>query len=294
MCPFVVPDLLGRSVAADGSPDRTAWLTALPGVVADLARRWSLTLGAPFEPGGQVSWVAPARDADGRDLVLKVGWRHPEGEHEAAGLRAWTGRGAVEVHDALVEGTTSALLLERVRPGTALEELLPRPEQDVIVAGLLRALWHEPPPGHPFRPLAEMCDMWAAEFDRARAAGPGALDPGIARAGIALYRSLPRDPGPRLLLATDLHAGNVLDTPRGWRLIDPKPYVADPCYDVQQHMLNDDERLVGDPRGFAARMADLAGLDAERVTLWLFARCVQESLVDMPWLRPVATALAPR
>lgn len=95
-----------------------------------------------------------------------------------------------------------------------------------------------------------------------------------------------------MLLATDLHAGNVLAHRERWLMIDPKPYVGDPAYDVLQHLLNC-ERLAADPRGLARRMADHANLDAERVTLWLFARAVQESSTQ-PWLRPVALALAPR
>jgi streptomycin 6-kinase len=39
-------------------------------------------------------------------------------------------------------------------------------------------------------------------------------------------------------------------------------------------------------------MAGLTGLDAGRVRLWLFARCVQESVED-PNLQAVAARLAP-
>jgi hypothetical protein len=88
-------------------PARRAWLEALPRTVADLADRWSLEVGRPFQPGGNASWVAPARDAAGRRLVLKAGWRHEEAEHEA-GLRAWNGQGAVRVFRSLVTGDTSA------------------------------------------------------------------------------------------------------------------------------------------------------------------------------------------
>jgi streptomycin 6-kinase len=54
-------------------------------------------------------------------------------------------------------------------------------------------------------------------------------------------------------------------------------------------MLN---RLLGDPVGFAQRMADLLDLDAGRLRQWLIARCVQESL-DEPRLHAVANDLAP-
>ena len=34
---------------------------------------WSLTVGEPFQAGGQTAWVAPARDASDAGLVLKIG-----------------------------------------------------------------------------------------------------------------------------------------------------------------------------------------------------------------------------
>ena len=57
-------------------------------------------------------------------------------------------------------------------------------------------------------------------------------------------------------------------------------------------MLNFPHRLAADPGGFALRMAGLLDLDPERVRLWLFARCVQES-ADDAGLRAAAVALAP-
>jgi streptomycin 6-kinase len=77
-----------------------------------------------------------------------------------------------------------------------------------------------------------------------------------------------------------------------WLVIDPKPFVGDPAYDVLQHLLNCEERLSADPVALAHRMADLVGLDRDRVRSWLFARCIQESR-DQPELLPIAAALAP-
>ena len=296
---FEVPAGLAGNVAEDeeDGPARRAWLVALPRVVADLADRWSLEVGRPFQPGGNVSWVAPARDAAGRRLVLKAGWRHAEAEDEAVGLRAWNGRGAVRVFRSLLADETSALLLEACEPGTPLERALPPREQDAVVAGLLRRLWTGPPAGRPFRPLAGLCERWAGEFERryaaARARGSSELDPGIARAGIELFRLLPATAGRQVLLCTDLHPGNVLAAAREpWLVIDPKPHVGDPAYDPLQHMLNFPGRLAADPAGFADRMAGLLGLDAGRLRCWLFARCVQES-VGVPHLRAAAIQLAP-
>lgn len=76
-------------------------------------------------------------------------------------------------------------------------------------------------------------------------------------------------------------------------MIDPKPYVGDPHYDVVQHLLNCGERLHADPRGLAREMADQTGLDDERVLLWLFARCVQQSLAWPIDLTDIARRIAP-
>ena len=108
MSGFRIPDRL-----AAFSAERAEWTAALPATVAALAARWGLTLGPPFEPGGECAWVAPA----GPDLVLKVGWSHDEARDEAAGLRAWDGRGAVRLLAEHRAGETTALLLERAVPG---------------------------------------------------------------------------------------------------------------------------------------------------------------------------------
>jgi streptomycin 6-kinase len=276
---------------------RHAWMADLPATVQELAERWSLVVGRPFQPGGVASWVAPARDAAGARRVLKVGWRHEEALHEADGLLVWDGGGTVRLFDALLFGQTSALLLEVCEPGTHLSAALPDTEQDVVVAGLLRRLWIDPPVGHPFRTLESMCAWWADEFeakqaDAGRAGGPR-LDPGLARAGIELFRSLPGSAERSVLLCTDLHPENVLAAQREpWLAIDPKPYLGDPTYDALQHMLNFPDRLLADAAGFARRMAELLDLDLGRLRQWLFARCVQES-VDQPQLRGVAADLAP-
>jgi streptomycin 6-kinase len=294
---FELPSDLVRDVEMyDGadSPRRT-WMAALPEIVGDLSRRWSLKVGGPYQPGGCASWVAPALDDGGARVVLKVGWRHADAEHEADGLRAWRGEGTARLIDSLLFADTSALLLERCEPGTALSGALSAIDQDVVVAGLLRRLWIEPSPGHPFRTLSSMCDRWADEFEHKYAASDPRLrlDPGLARAGIELFRALPRTADCTVLLFTDLHPENVLAARREpWLAIDPKPYVGDPTYDALQHMLNHPDRLAADPTGFVRRMAKLLDFDPSRLRDWLFARSVQES-IDAQDLREVAIALRP-
>jgi streptomycin 6-kinase len=287
---LVLPRNLADAAEREG---RLAWLAAtLPAVVADVAQLWSLQVGEPFQPGGQTAWVAPARNASGDRLVLKIGWPHPEAAQEAAGLAAWAGNGAVLLRAVSGFPDATALLLERCLPGAPLSDR-PEPDQDTVIAGLLRRLWIEPAPDHTFPDLRFMCQQWADEFERELGRGTVPLDPGLARAGIAMFRELPASAGEQALLCTDLHAGNVLAAAREpWLVIDPKPHVGDRAYDPLQHMLNCEQRLRSDPRGLARRMAGLLGLDPARVQAWLFARCVQES-PGWPPLAEVARRIAP-
>ena len=275
---------------ATGSP-------VCPEIVAGLAGRWSLRVGEPFQPGGQCSWTAPVTDPAGASLVLKVGFRFPGGDErdEAAGLRVWDGNGAVRLYAAHESESAYALLLERCLPGTPLGQALPEPEQDLVVAGLLRQLWAQPHAAYPFRPLAQMCAAWAEEFEQEYAAAGAAdrIDPGSPGPGSRCSGRCRRPPDSQVLLCTDLHGDNILAAQRApWLVIDPKPYVGDPAYDLLQHMLNCEDRLAADPAALATRMAGLAGIDARRVRQWLFARSVQES-IGSPLMRQVARQLAP-
>ncbi|MEA2197556.1 MAG: streptomycin 6-kinase, partial [Solirubrobacteraceae bacterium] len=295
MAAIRIPEQLRDAVEEDDYPERCAWLDALPVVIAEIASEWELELGDPYLPGGQCAWVAPARTAAREELVLKVGWRHPEAEHEADALRLWDGDGAVRCAAARSLPDTTALLLERCLPGTQLGSALPEPEQDLVLAGLMQRLWaRKLPAGHPFDSLEAMCGSWADSFERRVASDSQDLDPGVAREAIVLLRELPGSAEASVVLSTDLHAGNVLAAQREpWLVIDPKPFVGDPAYEPVQHMLNCDERLATDPAGLARRMAELLGVDPERVRLWLFARCAQESLDDVTMREPARRLARP-
>jgi streptomycin 6-kinase len=196
---------------------------------------------------------------------------HMEGEHEAQGLRFWNGDPTVQLLE--TDDEVGAMLLELCEPGTALR-VLPEPEQDVAIAGLLRRLWRSPSPPHPFRPLWAMTADWSRETLADVERWP---DAGLVRQGLQLFDELPRTASTEVLLATDLHAGNVLRSKREpWLVIDPKPFIGDPAYDATQHLFNCKRRLRLDPDGTICRIADLLGVDRERVRLWTFARAAAE------------------
>jgi streptomycin 6-kinase len=151
---------------------------------------------------------------------------------------------------------------------------LPEPEQDVVISALLRRLWRPVQSPHPFRPLSALTEFWSEEtrgnIERWR-------DSGIVREGLHLLEELPRTADREVLLATDLHAANVLRAEREpWLVIDPKPFIGDPAFDATQHLFNCVARLRADPVGTIRRVADLLGVDYERLRLWTFARAAAD------------------
>jgi len=265
-----VPDQLASNCRK--TPERTKWLNRLPDTLRKLQRLWSLTLGVPFDSELLTcAWVAPVTLADGTSAVLKLGMPHMEGEHEIQGLRFWNGDPTVRLLQADEE--LGAMLLERCVPGTT-PRALPEPEQDLLLAGLLRRLWRVPPAGHSFRHLSAMTQHWSEETLASIEQWP---DPGLVREGLRLFAELPRTATIEVLLATDLHAGNILRSEREpWLVIDPKPFVGDPAYDVTQHLFNCAARLRMDAAGTIRRIADLTSVDRERVRMWTFARAAAE------------------
>ena len=288
-----VPIRISEAVATycRKSPERMAWLEALPIVTQELKDQWSLTPDASLdgeEPS--CSYVEPVRRPDGTPAVLKISMPHMEQEHEADGLRFWNGDPTVRLLES--DDEKRAMLLERCHPGTTLR-VLDESEQDVVISDLLRRLWRPLPALHPFRPLSAMIEYWSSETlsDVERWS-----DRGLVREGLRVFKELSQTATTHVLLATDLHAGNVLRSERQhWLVIDPKPFVGDPAYDGTQHLFNCIPRLRSQPTETIRRFADLLGVDHERLRLWTFARAAAEPRHDWnnrEWME-LARALAP-
>jgi streptomycin 6-kinase len=264
--------------------DGPAWLQKLPGVVEELRERWSLRLGAPFH-GGSCSWVAPAWLPDGEPAVLKVTWPHREAIGEAEGLRLWAGRGAVRLLDEDKEHL--AVLIERCEPGTTLAESdhLTPDRRLLIGAQLLYELWSAPVPQQTgLEPLADVTAEWADTVEARMARFKPDVDPGLVALGARLLRELPRSAERQVIVHGDFNPGNVLAAQRKpWLVIDAKPMIGDPAYDVWPLVAQVDNPFRHDDaeRVLSERMALVAGMvgeDVRRLAAWALAREVEAAL----------------
>jgi len=152
-------------------------------------------------------------------------------------------------------------------------------------------LWRVPQAPHPFRHLSAMIRHWNDSARRDEAKWP---DRALVETGLKMMEELARPAPTDVLLATDLHAGNVLAAQREpWLAIDPKPFVGDRTYDAIQHLYNCDARFCADPFGVMRRVADLFEIDAERLRWWMFARSAGQPRDEWSPAGPVLKKLAP-
>jgi streptomycin 6-kinase len=203
--------------------------------------------------------VAPACLADGTEVVVKV--RLPddvESEHEAEALHFWDGDGAVRL--LAHEPEQRALLIERCRPGVPLGRRYA--DEDLEVAAvLMRRLWRPAPPEVAWHRLDEVADRWLREL-------PQRYSGRLLEEGLDALRALAPTQEGLVLCHQDLHGLNILRAEREpWLAIDPKPIVAEPAYDTVALVRDARPPLAGLRRRLDL-LADLLGLDRERMRLW--------------------------
>jgi streptomycin 6-kinase len=265
-------------------PAGAAWLERLPRLAAECAEQWSLTLGAPFEPG-HISLVVPARLPDGTEVVLKINFPEPESEQEADALAHWDGAGAVRLIAS--DAQRRALVVERCRPGTELWDIPAEEEANRIAGDLLRRLWRPLASGHLFRPLELEAAGWAEELPRRwERYGRPFERPLLDEAVSFLAEAGPRQ-GEQVVLHQDFHGGNVLRAEReSWLVIDPKPLAGEREFDTASLLRDRRDELERDPdpvrrvRRRLDALSEQLELDRERMRGWAVAHALAWGLEE--------------
>lgn len=302
-----LPEALAASLRTTFGDVGRRWVEDLPTRIVDAQRRWGITVGAPFQPGGVTSFVAPATDRHGNDVVYKITVPHDEAVGEDVALGAYSGDGAVELLASRPDSYEA--LLERAIPGTDLWSQDDDRERIETTCGLMARLWR-PVPETSVGELASVAARWADVTERRLIILelPWISTP-IER-GIDLLRTLPRDQAASVLLHGDLHPGNILAAEREpWLAIDPKPLIGDPALEPVQILTQRTGRIAEPPEPDAvasrlARIAELVSLDPERIGLWALARTAEWSMwsfergdiidaaIAYSWTRTLDTLLA--
>jgi streptomycin 6-kinase len=242
------------------------WVERLPTAIAVCAERWSLTVGIRLS-GGLVGHVFACTTRDGDAAVLKLNPPSADEfagtpEQQAAALRAWRGRGAVELLGFAPD--QRALLTRRALPGTPLP---PDDDENALrsLADVLSQLFDATIPAVEFDRLAQAVDRHLVRKLAVAGDARGMLWPLIEKARAsarALATSAPRE----VLLHGDVMDKNLLADHDRVVAIDPMPHVGDPHSDIGFWAATRSPAS-----GLLTRAADLARLlsdDPDRASRW--------------------------
>ena len=254
-------------------PNGAAWLEALPGLIEECASRWGLSVEAPFELS--FSYVAPARTAAGRQVVLKIAVPNAELSSGIEALRHYDGRGAVRLLD--FDRSRGFVLMERLVPGKMLASLEDEERATRIAASVMRMLWRPLPPERSFPTVAQ----WADGLKKLRfrfGGGTGPFPPRLVAMAESLFAELLSSSESPVLLHGDLHHFNILSTEGGgWLAIDPKGVSGEPAYEAGAFLRNPIPSIFTNPRIQRRRgeiFAEELGLQEDRILAWGVAQAV--------------------
>lgn len=246
--------------------DESAWLDTAPwgitsrvaerlrATAAEVAREWGVPLGERLT-AGRFSFVAFAGD----DAVLKVvPIEDDEADHEADALALLAGDGAARLlrHDR----ARRAILIERAHPGYDASGLSEH-EAIHVAIGAAKRFWRPATRDRPFRWIGDLVPRWL----------DNAGDHYLVRQAKEIYATM--HPSDTTLVHGDFHHHNLLSNGDDWVVIDPKPMVGEPEFDVPTFLWNPIGHLPakeGVERWIAA-FAD-AGLDANLLRKWAIVR----------------------
>lgn len=267
---IIISDDFRRNIEGAYGEAGGRWLAGLPAGLEQACQAWGVGfVGA--HPQQSFNFVGYARDAQGSEVVLKLGFPSADNRGECAALRLFGGRGAVRLLRA--EPERGWMLLEKLVPGRDLRDLATEEERVPAALRLGRELWQAVPPEHPFSHAREHFVGMTRDLEGGQVAAKGLG--GLLRDAEAVVKEI-LDPSRDRLLHGDLHHLNILSRGGEWVAIDPKGAIGDPLYDLGAFLMNPLEE-VGLPDWEARTRLRLdliaEGMGAARglVARWAFA-----------------------
>jgi streptomycin 6-kinase len=242
-----------------------AWLDELPALVETIEREWRIVVGRAYRDSTE-AFVAEATCADGSPAVLKliVPRERDAAARESTVLRLVAGEGCPRL---LREDVSAgALLLERL--GRSLHELaLPTARRHEILVSAAERIWRPAPDCG--LPTGADKARWLADFVAAtweeldRPCSERAVEHALA---CARRRGDAHRDETAVLVHGDVHQWNALESPDGFKLVDPDGLLAEPEYDLG--ILMREDPLEDDLPERAHRLARRTGLDAHAISEW--------------------------
>ncbi|WP_342220430.1 aminoglycoside phosphotransferase family protein [Rickettsiella endosymbiont of Miltochrista miniata] len=248
------------------------WLDALPSFLSSYEKKWQFILedffnNASFNVGAAVTLT------NGSPAVLKCSIPSKEFTNEIAALQHFNGIGAVKILRS--DHHTGIMLLEKLTPGTFLEESSNEMQNTIISVDLMNKLYKtiQAEEISLFPSLAN----WFQGFDRLYQYFQGETGPfpkGLIDRAQAISKELLASMGPLVLLHGDLHYANILLSDKhGWLSIDPKGVIGEREYEIPFPRISE----AGNVNKISIKhrldqFIEVSGFDRQRILGWAFSK----------------------
>lgn len=274
---FELPEAVRKRLRANGSEE---WLASLPELVAGLEREWDINVEGSAFFGGSEALVSPATMADGTPAILKVLIPRDDevAAHEITAMRLGNGEGCARMYRDDPE--RRAMLLERLGKPLA-ESGLPPDERLDILCGAAMRLWR--PASGAGLPTGAEKGRWLIDFiqETWEELGRPCSERAVTHALSVVKRRIAAHEVERsVLVHGDIHEWNALESPDGYKLIDPDGLLAEPEYDIGVIAREETaESIRNSPQGLSRRLAALTNLDADAIREWAAGERLSTALV---------------
>jgi streptomycin 6-kinase len=268
-----IPEKLSSNVINIWGALGVAWLNQLEDIVHGLCRDWALTDLCVIEEV-QFHFLARAHQEHYGNVVLKIGIDRPLVFEEQRVLELYNGNASVKLLAS--DNARGALLLESLEPGISLKSLFPLEEERAceifisVISGL-----HT-------KPLRTEDDFMTVEewvgflYDFKSEHIPNK----VLKKAQELARFLCQTQADLFLLHGDLHHENILESARGWLVIDPKGVIGERAFEIGPFMRNPYPDLLEqhDRAEIIKRRLDLfsnaLGIEKTRIAQWSYVQAV--------------------
>jgi streptomycin 6-kinase len=259
------------------------WLSRFPDLRDEMRKLWSLTDHQPLK-NLSYNYLEFGKTPQGNEIVLKIGFPHPELETEIHTLGIYNGKGAVKLYNAVPE--KGVLLLERVVPGSDLLTVCDDQNATMIACQVMKNLWRPTPTKDQFPTMATWCQGLDRYLETGTRAGP--LPTKLIRKAQILANDLLTTKTDVFLLHGDLHHKNILLGSSGnWLVIDPKGIIGEKAFEIAPFLYNPIPELLQQKqveRLVLHRMKVIqenTGIDYDRMVAWSFVRSILAAIWDI-------------
>lgn len=259
------------------------WLNSLPDQVDQFEQKWNIKTFDPFTLS--YNYVCPAITTDGQNVVLKLSFpNNHEFMTEIEAIKRFPEEVTIKILEEDLE--KGCVLLEQAIPGTPVAKITPDEDQIHFVAQVIKKL-HKPIIEEDKKTFCSISN-WAEIFDKYikhDKDGLGIVPRNLVDLGKSIFTEFLQEDKQQYLLHGDLHNDNILQSKRGWLVIDPKgivgerefelgAYLRNPYYDLPH---NSDYKAIETRR--IMQFANELGFDRERIRLWALA----STIISMLW-----------